>query len=105
MENPCAGWCRWRVDLSRLAQVGSPVDVPSLEGGIDLRPISGGPDDRTGPDVTGQSEGIRPTPRPPTPARECLTLQWRGWDSGRSPGARGVENGPPGCGKEPRSLI
>jgi hypothetical protein len=35
----------------------------------------------------------------------CLTLQWRGWDSGRSPGARGVENGPSGCGKEPRSLI
>jgi hypothetical protein len=35
----------------------------------------------------------------------CLTLQWRRWDSGRSPGARGVENGPSGCGKEPRSLI
>lgn len=35
----------------------------------------------------------------------CLTLQWRGWDSGRSPVARGVENGPSGCGKEPRSLI
>ena len=46
----------------------------------------------------------------PDPARAhrpwgCLTLQWRGWDSGRSPGARGVENGPSGCGKEPRSLI
>jgi hypothetical protein len=44
-----------------------------------------------------------PGPRPPPPG--CLTLQWRGWDSGRSPGARGVENGPSGCGKEPRSLI
>ena len=40
-----------------------------------------------------------------TLSRGCLTLQWRGWDSGRSPGARGVENGPSGCGKEPRSLI
>jgi hypothetical protein len=49
-----------------------------LEGGIDLMPRCGSPDDRTGPDVTGRSERIRPTPRAPTPGRGVLDAAMEG---------------------------
>jgi hypothetical protein len=66
----------------------------------------GGPDERTG---AGQepdgASALRPHRARAHQPQGCLTLQWSGWDSGRSPGARGVENGSSGCGKEPRSLI